>query len=56
VTPTFTRYRFDTGGGGLGTTGPASDGEVEDHYLRDREIFSDGFESGDTSAWDVTMP
>ncbi len=55
TTPTFTRYRFDTLGA-LGPAGAANDGEVEDHYLRDREIFSDGFESGNTSAWDVTSP
>ena len=54
VTPTFARYRFDTIGG-LTYTGPATDGEIEDYYLTDL-IFSDGFESGDTTEWSNTVP
>jgi len=53
VTPTFARYRFDTSGG-LTDIGPAADGEVEDYFL-EAPIFTDGFESSDTSAWSNTV-
>ncbi len=53
VTPTFARYRFDTTGG-LTDIGPAADGEVEDYWF-ETPIFIDGFESGDTTEWSVTV-
>jgi hypothetical protein len=38
---TFARFRFDTGGG-LGVTGSASDGEVEDYQVEIEENLHDG--------------
>ena len=55
---TFGRFRFSSAAP-LSAAGPAVDGEVEDYavavVLLPAEVFSDGFESGDLSAWDETV-
>ena len=54
--PTYARFRLSESGG-LPATGPATSGEVEDYAIRIfQAIFRDGFESGDSLAWSVTVP
>ncbi len=55
VVPTFARYRFSSVTG-LTDISSAPDGEVEDYYLQAPGIFSDGFQSGDMSAWSSHNP
>ncbi|MCP4658764.1 MAG: hypothetical protein GY856_25415 [bacterium] len=53
----FARFRVSTAGGLL-PTGLAMDGEVEDYQIDSVALtpfFSDGFESGDVSAWSLSV-
>lgn len=58
IPSTYARVRFTSydPAGALGVNGHASDGEVEDYSIDGTPLFANGFETGTTTEWSVTVP